>query len=118
MGSSRSPYRPVHQRVHQHQPNRAFTVDNLPANIVLTNLANLSLLDSNSVSLPVTTTAEGKVTGKSLSGVIQLKTGRLTVTIGSGASKVTGHGVILLNATKGGGYFLTKTNAGAIILDP
>ena len=42
----------------------------------------------------------------------------LTLTIGSGASKVTGHGAILLNATTGGGYFVTKTNAGAVKVEP
>ena len=40
------------------------------------------------------------------------------MTFGGGASKTTGYGVILLNETNGGGYFLTKTNAGAIILQP
>jgi hypothetical protein len=28
------------------------------------------------------------------------------------------YGVILLNGTNGGGYFLNKTNAGAVILEP
>ena len=46
-----------------------------------------------------------------LSGSINLKTGLLTVTLGNGADKTTGYGVILLNATNGGGYLLTKTNA-------
>jgi len=62
--------------------------------------------------------ASGKVTGPSVSGTINPRTGLLTVTIGSGASRVTGHGAILLNATTGGGYFLTKTNAQAIELGP
>jgi hypothetical protein len=29
-----------------------------------------------------------------------------------------GYGVILLNGTNGGGFFLTKTNGGAVILEP
>jgi hypothetical protein len=49
---------------------------------------------------------------------INPKTGLLKVTIGSGATKLTGCGAILLNETKGAGYFLTKTNAGAFILEP
>jgi uncharacterized repeat protein (TIGR02543 family) len=53
-----------------------------------------------------------------LSGSINLKTGLLTVTIGSGAGKTTGYGAILLNATNGGGYLLSKTNAQAIQLGP
>jgi hypothetical protein len=53
-----------------------------------------------------------------LSGSINLKTGLLTVTIGSGAGKTTGYGAILLNATNGGGYLLTKTNVQAIQLGP
>jgi hypothetical protein len=62
----------------------------------------------------------GKLSGpaKPLNGSIAPKTGLLKVTFGSGASKTTGYGVILLNGTNGGGYFLTKTNAGAVILEP
>ena len=62
----------------------------------------------------------GEVSGPApLSGCcINPKTGLLKVTIGSGASRTTGYGAILLNETNGAGYFLTKTNAGAIILEP
>ena len=61
----------------------------------------------------------GKESGPTnLSGNINPKTGQLTVTIGSGASKTTGYSVILLNGTNGGGYFLNKANAGAVILQP
>jgi hypothetical protein len=101
---------------------------NLPENSALTNLTNLSLLDTinatNGESFAVTTTAGGKVAGTSVSGSITPKTGLLKVTIGSGASKVTGYGAILLNPTNGGGnygggYYLTKTNnAQAIKLVP
>jgi hypothetical protein len=51
-----------------------------------------------------------------VSGAINSKTGLLKVTIGSGPTKVTGYGAILLNATNGAGYFLTTTNAQAIKL--
>jgi hypothetical protein len=59
----------------------------------------------------------GEVSGPTLlSGSINPKTGLLTVTFTSGKSKITGTGAILLNATNGGGYFLTRTNSGSIIL--
>jgi hypothetical protein len=90
-------------------------------------LTNLSLLenttDTNTLitNIAVSVTAEGKMTetetGKVI-GAVNLKTGLLTVTVGSGASKMIGRGVILLNATNGGGYYLTKTNAEAILLQP
>ena len=83
-------------------------------------LTNLSILDTiNGSNTPISVTINsGKVTGPSVSGTVNPKTGLLTVTIGSGAAKVTGHGAILLTATNGGGYFLTKTNAQAIKLEP
>ena len=82
-----------------------------------------TITDTNTVitNIAVNVTAAGKMTEtgtKTVIGSINPKTGLLTVTIGSGASKVTGHGAILLNETNGGGYFLTKTNAGAVILEP
>ena len=101
---------------------------NPPASIVLANLTNLSILDpindtaieTNDFAITISNNFKlGKVSGPTpLSGSLAPKTGLLTVTIGSGASKVTGHGTILLNATNGGGYFLTKTNAQAIQLGP
>jgi hypothetical protein len=42
----------------------------------------------------------------------------LTVTIGSGKTAVVAHGAVVLNANMGGGYFLTKTNGGAVTLQP
>ncbi len=90
----------------------------------LTNLSAFkTITDTNTVitNIAVNITTAGKMTEtgtKTVIGSINPKTGLLTVTIGSGASKVTGHGAILLNATNGGGYFLTKTNAGAVILEP
>ncbi len=54
----------------------------------------------------------------SVSGSLNPKTGLLTVNIGSGTKELTGRGVILLNATNGGGFVLTKTNAEAIQLGP
>jgi hypothetical protein len=56
----------------------------------------------------------------SLTGTVAPKTGLLTITFGDGAGKATtiGHGVILQDSTNGGGYFVTKTNAGALLLSP
>ena len=91
---------------------------NSPTNIgLLTNLSVLDTINDTNTPIPVTITS-GKVSGMSVSGSVNLKTGLLTVAIGSGPTKVTGHGAILLNASYGGGYFLTKTNAQAIKLAP
>ncbi len=56
----------------------------------------------------------------SLTGTINAKTGLLTITFGNGAAKATtaGTGAVLQNATNGGGFFLAKTNAGTILLNP
>jgi len=51
-----------------------------------------------------------------LSGAINPKTGQITLTVGSKANKFTGAGVILPNATNGGGAFTTHTNSGALFL--
>ena len=55
-----------------------------------------------------------------LSGAFFPKTGLLKITFGNGAGKATtvGYAAILGDSTNGGGYFLTKTNAGTIILQP
>jgi hypothetical protein len=55
---------------------------------------------------------------KLLSGSINRETGFLKVIFGNGASRITGYGAILLNATNGGGYVLTKTTALALKLEP
>jgi hypothetical protein len=51
-----------------------------------------------------------------LAGTINRKTGLLTVIFGDGESKatITGYGVMLQDRTNGAGFFVTKTNAGAI----
>jgi uncharacterized repeat protein (TIGR02543 family) len=91
---------------------------NPPGDIdLLTNLSVLDTINDTNTPIPVTITS-GKVTGPLVSGSVNLKTGQFTVTIGSGPARVTGHGAILPDATNGGGYFLTKTNAQAIILGP
>jgi uncharacterized repeat protein (TIGR02543 family) len=84
---------------------------------------SVSLLESINdgtvlTNIPVNVNSLGKITGTSVQGTIAPKTGLVTVTVGSGANKVTGHGV-MLNTSEGGGYYLTKTNnAQAILLGP
>jgi BspA type Leucine rich repeat region (6 copies) len=60
------------------------------------------------------------VVTNSLTGSITTKNGLLTVTFGDGPGKttVTGTGAVLQNANSAGGFFLGKTNAGSIILQP
>jgi hypothetical protein len=92
---------------------------NPPANIgLLTNLSILETTGGSNTPILVTTTTAGKINGTAVSGAINLKTGLLTVTIGSGPAKTNGYGAVLLNVNNGGGYFLTKTNAQAITLGP
>jgi hypothetical protein len=84
---------------------------------------NLTLLETiggetNGAPLAVTTTSSGAISGTGVTGSIDLKTGYLKVTIGSGSSKVTGYGAILLNATNGGGYYLTNNTGQALELTP
>ncbi|MGP8202035.1 MAG: hypothetical protein ACLQU4_21320 [Limisphaerales bacterium] len=56
----------------------------------------------------------------SLTGSINAKTGLLTVTFGEGIGKATvvGHGAVLQNTNVAAGFFLGKTNAGSILLQP
>ena len=97
---------------------------NSPANLRwLTNLSTLSTADvintPHDLSIAVTVNANGKVSGSLVSGgIINHKTGLWRATIGGGANKIVGHGALLLNSASGGGYFLTKTNAQAIELEP
>jgi hypothetical protein len=86
----------------------------------IASLTDLSLLsginDNHELTTLITTTAAGKITGAAVNGTIDLKTGLLTVSIKDGQTTAIGHGAILLNPTRGGGYFLTRTNAQAITL--
>jgi hypothetical protein len=56
----------------------------------------------------------------SLAGTINPKTGFLTITFRNGSSEVTkiGYGAVLQNPPSAGGFFVTKTNAGSILLAP
>jgi hypothetical protein len=53
-----------------------------------------------------------------LGGSINATTGLLKVTFGDNNKETTGYGAVLQNQTNAGGYFLTTSNAGAILLQP
>jgi len=56
----------------------------------------------------------------SLTGSVNAKTGLLTATFGNGAGKATMavKGAVLQNVTNAAGFFLGKTNAGSMVLQP
>lgn len=84
-----------------------------------TNLVGLAALNltAGSATSTVTINGQGQVGGDSVHGTVSPKTGLLTVTLEAGGVKVTAHGA-MLDATNGGGYFLTKTNSQPILLAP
>jgi hypothetical protein len=86
-------------------------------------LTNLYLFDTiyapeGEPVYPVKVSSSGTISGPSVSGSISPKSGAFKVTIREGRSTLTGHGAVLLNAGYGGGYFLSKTIAGAVSLGP
>jgi len=83
---------------------------------LLTNLSMVSTINNTNAltNLAITIDGTGKVTGTSVNGTINPRTGLFTVTIDSVSPKVTGHGAVLLNATNGGGYFLNGDSAQGI----
>jgi hypothetical protein len=97
---------------------------NPPANIgLLTDLSVLGTVNDTNALIDFTVTMNGNrfddVSDPSLlSGLIGPGSGRLKVVIGARASKLTGYGAILANATNGGGFYLTRTNAQAITIRP
>ncbi|MGP8200630.1 MAG: choice-of-anchor tandem repeat GloVer-containing protein [Limisphaerales bacterium] len=98
---------------------------NPPAGIfAATNLCILDTINDTNALMDFTITISnncklGEISGAMpVSGCINLKTGLLKVTIGSGAGKTNGYGAILLNATNGGGFFVNKASGGAVLLQP
>jgi hypothetical protein len=95
-----------------------------PSNLeLLTNLSFLEDVNTTNawINMPVVINNKFELNdtdGISLSGSINPKSGLLKVSVGKGPSKLTGYGAILANSNYGGGYFLTETNAGAILLQP
>jgi uncharacterized repeat protein (TIGR03803 family) len=63
---------------------------------------------------------EANPPSNSLTGTFYPKTGMLKIVFGDGTGKATttGYAAFLGDSTNGGGYFLTKTNAGAITIGP
>jgi archaellum component FlaG (FlaF/FlaG flagellin family) len=82
---------------------------------LLTNLAFNVAVSNNNALVKL---AGGST--NSLTGSINPKTGLLTLTFGNGAGKSTtaGTGAVLQNVTNAAGFFLGKTNAGSIVLQP
>jgi hypothetical protein len=102
---------------------------NPPANTPALLLTNGQLIISNagaSLTFNVAVANDSTLTvlsggpTNSLSGSITPKTGLLTLTFGNGngAATTQGVGAVLQNSNTGGGFFLTATNAGAILLRP
>ncbi len=101
---------------------------NPPAKTSAVSLADGTLTISNGspgldFALAITNDAVVKTSSlptNSLTGTIAPKTGLLQITFGNGAGKATsvGFGAMLQDSTNGGGYFVTKTNAGVILLTP
>jgi hypothetical protein len=87
----------------------------LPPNLTF----NVAVSNENNATLD-TLVKLTKLPTNSLSGSINRKTGLLTVTFGYGvkATTTTGTGAVLQNVTNAAGFFLGKTNAGSIILQP
>jgi hypothetical protein len=100
---------------------RAFPVSFSQVPLTITN-ANLDL----GFTISMTNNTVGKTSGtatsptNSLTGTFSPKTGLLTITFGDGIGKGTtiGYAAILPGQQHGGGYFVTKTNAGALLLNP
>ncbi len=97
----------------------------LPTNAVPTNLTVVEMTNgvataTNVFSLTISNNFRlGGQGPEALGGTLNGKTGLLTVTLGSGANKQTGYAVILPDTTNAsGGYFVTRTNSGAILLKP
>lgn len=93
----------------------------LPKQLTVVDTENDTPVETNTVTLTFAGSSlnfNGGTGSTAVTGSIAAKTGLVKVSIGSGRTKTTGYGVILLNATNGGGYFLTKTNAGALDFSP
>lgn len=85
-----------------------------PTNLVLLSTINAT----NGMNFPITASAAGKITGASVSGSVNPKTGVFKVTVDDNGTKIAGSGAFLANATYGAGYFLTATSGEAILIQP
>lgn len=91
----------------------------LPSNTLVISNASLDLNYTVSVKNNNELYNPSGAPTNSLTGTINLQTGLLQITFGNGDGRATtrGYGAMLQNLAYAGGYFVTKTNAGSIILD-
>jgi hypothetical protein len=89
-----------------------------PTNTLAISNVNLDLNYTLAVSDKYKLVATNPSPTNSLTGTINLANGLLQVTFGNGDGRATtlGYGAMLQNSTNAAGYFVTKTNAGSIIL--
>jgi hypothetical protein len=91
-----------------------------PEIMAVTNLTLLSIPDQTNLmtNFTIFINPEYKISQASgdtrITGSIDPKTGQVKLTVGSGASAVSGQGALLLDSASVGGFFKTKSNAGAI----
>jgi hypothetical protein len=91
----------------------------IPESLVISNTGLNLMFNVEATNHDVLTKLAGGATN-SLTGLIILKSGMLTLTFGDGPGKTTGTatGVLLQNVISGGGFFVGKTNAGSMLLQP
>ena len=91
----------------------------LPAGTLIVSDTNFALNFTVSITNSALRKA-GSTPTNSLSGTLTIKTGLLKIIFGNGEGKATttGYAAILGDSTTGGGYYVTKTNAGKITLAP
>jgi hypothetical protein len=88
--------------------NGQLVVSNSGLLLTFTNIAASGGLVTNLGGLPT----------NSLTGSFSSKTGYLTLTFANGGATNDAYGAVLQDTTNAGGFFLTATNAGAILLRP
>ncbi|HUD48964.1 MAG TPA: immunoglobulin domain-containing protein [Candidatus Baltobacteraceae bacterium] len=91
----------------------------LPSGTLVISSADLDVTNLVSVATNTVVKDPGSPPN-SLTGTINPKTGLMTIIFGNGTGKatITGYGAVLQDTVEAGGYFVTKTNAGAISLAP
>ncbi len=100
-------------------PAKSFAISLADGALTISN-TSLALDFTVAITNDTVIKASSNTTTNSLTGTIAPKTGLLQLTFGNGTGKATtvGFGAMLQDSTNGGGYFVTKTNAGAILLGP
>ena len=90
----------------------------LPFSTGILTISNTGFFWTNQVSLGGDTVAAAPGATNSLRGTLNPKTGALKLIFGDGDGKATGYAAFLQDQTNAGGYFVTKTSAGFITLQP